>query len=527
MNSVKNKYKSWPFKEAQRLISSFGRDPLPETMLFQTGYGPSGLPHIGTFAEVARTTWVMNAYRELTGNSAKLIAFGDDLDGLRKVPGNLPDKEMLAEHLGKPLSDIPDPYGCCDSFSGHMIGKLRDFLDTFGFDFELRRASTAYRSGDFNNGLKILLQKADDVMDIILPTMKEENRKGWSPFLPRCEKCGKIYTTRVTGYHKDEFEISYVCDGTFGEVSGCGHHGRTTVLDGNSKMGWKVDWALRWFSYGINYEMYGKDLIPSAQLSNKIVRIMGKRPPAGYFYEMFLDEKGEKISKSVGNGVSMDEWLAYAPVESLSYFIFREPRTAKKLYVDMIPRTMDEYLDHLRRYPDIADEKKPDNPLWHIHGRGEGIWKYQSPVNFTMVNNLVSALGMEKPDNEKISAFLTKYDPDIAQYKEVLASLIEKGVAYYIDRILPNKKYRDATDDERKLFLELKERLKSDDAKNMDQKELQSMVFDVAKSMDADPRSFFKAFYQVVLGQEQGPRFGSFAKLVGVERVIELIESRV
>ncbi|MBN2802761.1 MAG: lysine--tRNA ligase, partial [Deltaproteobacteria bacterium] len=312
-----------------------------------------------------------------------------------------------------------------------------------------------------------------------------------------------------------------------GEVNGCGHSGRTTVLNGNAKMGWKVDWALRWFSYGINYEMYGKDLIPSAQLSSKIVRIMGSRPPAGYFYEMFLDENGEKISKSIGNGVSMDEWLAYAPVESLSYFIFRDPRAAKKLYVDMIPKTMDEYLDHLNRYPEIADDKKPDSPLWHIHNRGDGIPTYKSTVNFTMVNNLVSALGMEKPDYDKISSFLTKYDPNIIQYQDVLSTLIEKGVAYYIDRILPKKEFRDATPDETRLFLELKNRLKSDEAKTMEQSELQSIVFDVAKSNDADPKSIFKAFYQVVLGQEQGPRFGSFAKLVGVERVIELLEARV
>ncbi|MBN2525661.1 MAG: lysine--tRNA ligase [Deltaproteobacteria bacterium] len=523
----KNNFKSWPFKEAQRVISSFGKNPLPQQVLFQTGYGPSGLPHIGTFAEVARTTWVMNAYKELCGGEAKIIAFSDDLDGLRKVPGNLPNKEMLAEHLGKPLCDIPDPYGCCKSFSGHMIGKLKEFLDTFGFEYELRSASSAYRSGDFNDGLKVLLERVDLVLDVILPTMKEENRAGWSPFLPKCDQCGKIYTTRVTEYHKDALELSYTCDGTFGDVSGCGHSGRTSVLNGGAKMGWKVDWALRWYSYGINYEMYGKDLIPSATLSSQIVKIMGGRPPIGFFYEMFLDEKGEKISKSVGNGVSMDEWLAYAPVESLAYFIFRDPRAAKKLYVDMIPRTMDEYLDHLRRYPEVPEDKKPDNPLWHIHRRGSGVPAYQSPVNFTMVNNLVSALGMEKPEHEKIAEFLTKYDPDISRYSDVLMTLIDKGVAYYLDRILPNKAYREATANEKAVFLSLKSRLQAPDASNLEQNELQSLIFDVAKSQNMEPKEFFGAIYQVLLGQEQGPRFGSFAKLVGVHRVIELIEQRV
>ncbi|MBN2716931.1 MAG: lysine--tRNA ligase [Deltaproteobacteria bacterium] len=527
MNTKKPDYKSWPFKEAQRVISSFGKESPQREVLFQTGYGPSGLPHIGTFAEVARTTWVMNAYKEICGGNAKIIAFSDDLDGLRKVPSNLPNKEMLAEHLGKPLCDIPDPYGCCASFSGHMIGKLKEFLDTFGFEYELRSASQAYRNGDFNEGLKVLLSRVDQVLEVILPTMKEENRQGWSPFLPRCGQCGKIYTTRVTDYYTDEAELSYTCDGTFGDVSGCGHSGRTTVLNGGVKMGWKVDWALRWFSYGINYEMYGKDLIPSAQLSSQIVKIMGGRPPIGFFYEMFLDEKGEKISKSVGNGVSMDEWLAYAPVESLAYFIFRDPRTAKKLYVDMIPKTMDEYLDHLRRYPDVPDDKKADNPLWHIHHRGSDVPVYQSPVNFTMVNNLVSALGMEKPDSDKITEFLTRYDPDIAKYSDVLLTLIHKGVAYYLDRILPNKVYRDATAEEKTVFLALKARLQAPEADAMEQQDLQSLIFDVAKSNDMDAREFFGAIYQVLLGQAQGPRFGSFAKLVGVSRVIELIEQRV
>jgi lysyl-tRNA synthetase class 1 len=273
--------------------------------------------------------------------------------------------------------------------------------------------------------------------------------------------------------------------------------------------------------------MYGKDLIPSAELSNKIVKVMGKRAPIGFFYEMFLDENGEKISKSVGNGVSMEEWLAYAPVESLAYFIFRDPRAAKKLYVDMIPRTMDEYLDHLRKYPAVDDAKKPDTPLWHIHSRGQKVPQFDSAVNFTTVNNLVSALGMEKPDNEKIADFLTKYDPNIATYKEVLMTLIEKGVAYYIDRILPNKEYREPSAQEKEMFLELKEKLQAPEVAAMEQKELQSLIFNIAQSRDVQPRAFFGAIYQVLLGQEQGPRFGSFAKLVGVPRVVELIEQRV
>lgn len=518
------KLKSWPFKEAERIIKTSGRNGPPDTVLFETGFGPSGLPHIGTFAEVARTTWVRRAYEHLTGKKTRLLAFSDDLDGLRKVPGNLPKPEMLAQNLGKPLSEIPDPYGCCESFSGHMIGMLKDFLDAFGFDYELCAASQSYRKGDFNDGLRLMLENVEKILEIILPTLKEENRQNWSPFFPRCEKCDKIYTTRVTGYHKKELSLDYVCDANFGDVSGCGHSGRASVLNGNTKMGWKMDWALRWYCYGINYEMYGKDLIPSAELSARIVRVLGGTPPCGFFYEMFLDEAGEKISKSRGNGVSVEEWLKYAPVDSLSYFIFRDPRQAKKLYFNMIPKTMDEYLDHLRRYGSISDEKKPDTPLWHIHDMGRSVPAYQSSINFTMVNNLVSALG--SPNPELIGNFLERYDPRVKDYGEVLDSLVGKSLRFYRDHILPGKRYREVAREERALFATLKNKLLNPEAKEMDEKQLQSLVFDIAREQGMEPRDFFTAIYQVLLGQERGPRFGSFAKLVGIERVLELIEER-
>ncbi len=519
------KFKSWPFKEAERIIRSAGRDGPPETVIFETGFGPSGLPHIGTFAEVARTTWVRRAYEHLTGKKTQLIAFSDDLDGLRKVPDNLPNPEMLAENLGKPLSDIPDPYGCCDSFSGHMIGKLKEFLDTFGFEYELRSASQAYRRGDFNDGLKLMLENVEKILEIILPTLKEENRAGWSPFFPRCENCSKVYTTRVTAYRKQELALDYCCDATFGDVEGCGHKGTASILNGAAKMGWKMDWALRWYCYKVGYEMYGKDLIPSAELSSKIVRIMGGRPPCGFFYEMFLDELGEKISKSKGNGVAVEEWLRYAPVTSLGYFIFRDPRQAKKLFFKMIPKAMDEYLDHLRRYPDILEEKKPDAPLWHIHDAGTEVPTYNSSINFTTVNNLVSALG--SPDSELIKGFLSRYDERAAAHPKVVDSLVEKGLRFYEDHILPGKKYREPTAAERPLFKALAERLQDDGAEAMDEKALQSLVFDIARENGAEPKDFFASIYQVLLGQERGPRFGSFAKLVGIDRVIELIRERV
>ncbi len=516
------KYKSWPFKEAERIIKANRNSDPKEKVIFQTGFGPSGLPHIGTFAEVARTTWVRHAYEHLTDNPTDLIAFCDDQDGLRKVPDNLPNPKMLKENLGKPLCDIPDPYECCESFSGHMVNQLKTFLDTYAFDYRLQASSDAYRSGDFNSGIEILLKNVDKVLDIILPTLKEENRKGWSPFFPKCSKCGKVYTTRVTAYNTEDLTIDYTCDAVFGDVGGCGHSDTASVLNGGAKMGWKVDWALRWYCYQVDYEMYGKDLIPSAELSTKIVRAMGGRPPCGFFYEMFLDEQGEKISKSKGNGVSMEEWLAYAPVESLAYFIFREPRQAKKLYFNMIPKTMDEYLDNLRRYPDVKEEKRHDALVWHIHKTGRHVPAYKSSINFTMVNNLVSALG--RPNPELLNGFLARYDEQATQYPEIVGSLIEKGLKFYEDHILPGKQYRKPKDNELPLFVELAKRLGEPAAAEMNEKELQSLVFDIARENNEEPKVFFSAIYQVLLGQERGPRFGSFAKLVGIDRVLELID---
>lgn len=518
------KLKSWPFQEAEKLVKSASRGPAPSPALFQTGFGPSGLPHIGTFAEVARTTWVRRAYEHLTGNETRLYAFCDDQDGLRKVPDNLPNQGMLTENLGRPLCDIPDPYGCCASFSAHMIHQLEDFLNRFGFDYDLKRSSEAYRSGELNQGLAILFDRVEGVLDIILPTMKEENREAWSPFFPRCAKCGRINTTRVTRYNKEARTIEYACDIDLGNVAGCGHADTASVLNGESKMGWKIDWALRWFSYGVHYEMYGKDLIPSAELSSKIVRLMGGRPPQGLFYELFLDEQGEKISKSRGNGVSIEEWLEYAPIDSLAHFIFREPRQAKKLYFDMIPRTMDEYLEHLRRYPEIPEEKRPDTPLWHIHNAGKAVPSYNASINFTAVNNLISALG--EPDRELLVGYLARYDARSADYPEMMDSLIEKGLKFYTDHILPYKHYRSPTPEERPLFEQMKRALSKQGSAEKSEKELQAMVFDIARENDTDPKAFFSAIYQVLLGQERGPRFGTFAKMVGVDRVLELIESR-
>ena len=512
-------YKSWPFKEASSLQRRFREQP-NQPIILQTGFGPSGLPHIGTFAEVARTTWVRHAFEHLTGWPAKLVAFSDDMDGLRKVPLNMPEQKMLAENLGKPLCHIPDPFGCCESYSAHNNNKLQEFLDAYGFDYQFQSSQEAYIRGDFDEGLTILLEKVEEVQDIILPTLREDKRADWSPFFPICENCGRIYSTRVTGYHPEEKTIGYVCDKPVGDTPGCGHEGKTSALGGRVKVGWKVDWALRWFSYDVVYEMYGKDLIESAKLSGKITRLMGKQPPNGFFYELFLDEEGRKISKSVGKGLTVDTWTGYAPLESLLHFLFQSPKKAKRLYWGMVPKSVDDYLSELRRYPTIAPEKQPDAAPWHIFNKGGKVPKYNTSANFSLINNLVSALGAD--DGELVIEYLERYDPAAKDYRDTLSDLVNKSLTYYRDFILPNKHYRPPTAQEKEMLQSIREQIAT--YQGNDEKELQTIPFDAARAFGVQPRDLFTAIYEVLLGQERGPRFGTFAKLVGKERMLALLD---
>jgi len=514
-------YRAWPFAEARQILTH--RAPQGNRpVLFQTGFGPSGLPHIGTFSEVARTTWVRRAFAHFTGIPTRLQAFSDDMDGLRKVPLNLPQPEMLAAHLGKPLCRIHDPFGCCESFSGHMNNKLREFLDTYGFDYEFLASSQAYARGDFDEGLIILLEKVEEVRSLILPTLREENQTDWSPFFPICPSCASVNATRVTAYHPERRTVDFVCDGKGAEGKGCGARGEISVLGGNAKVGWKVDWALRWYTYQVDYEMYGKDLIDSARLSGRIALLMGRQPPAGMAYEMFLDEEGRKISKSVGRGLTMDTWTQYAPLESLLYYIYQNPRRARRLYWDVVPRCVDEFLEALRRFPQVPAPEQPEEDVWHIYGPGQQVPAYSSQVNFSVVNNLISALGTDSP--ALLLDYLERYDPQVNQYLEVVQDLIEKGLNYYRDFVLPSKKFRALAPQERQVLLQLRDRLAG--ASAIAEETLQAIPFDLAREAGMEPRDLFRLFYEVVLGQERGPRFGSFVLLVGRERVLELLEEK-
>jgi lysyl-tRNA synthetase class 1 len=443
------------------------------------------------------------------------------MDGLRKVPINLPQQEMLAENLGKPLCHIPDPFEECESYSGYMNNKLKEFLDSYKFDYTFQSSYAAYTQGHFNDGLAVILQKVDKVKAIILPTMSEKKRSNWSPFFPICDKCGRIYSTRVTAYNAKNNTIEYNCDREEGLVKSCGHKGITSIFDGKVKVGWKIDWALRWYCYDIGYEMYGKDLIESAKLSGKIVRLMGKRPPTGLFYELFLDEEGRKISKSVGKGLTIDSWIRYAPLESLLYYIFQNPKQAKRLFWGIVPKSVDDYLTGLNNYEILESDRQPDSPIWHLFNKGVNAPSYRTSINFSLINNLISAVGAD--DLTLILDYLKRYDPAMEKFAGIIEDLVNKAMNYYRDFILPNKRYRTPSREEKKMLKRLRDELAK--YEGYDENEIQSIPFNVARMFDESPNNLFKIFYEVVFGQERGPRFGTFVQLVGKDKAISLLDS--
>jgi len=510
--------RAWPFEEARKVVKRLTRDgavKLPDKgfVLFETGYGPSGLPHIGTFGEVLRTTMVRHAFHELTGLPTKLIAFSDDMDGLRKVPGNVPNQEELAKHLGKPLTAVPDPFGTHDSFGRHNNARLRAFLDGFGFDYEFRSATDCYRSGEFDETLLRVLKHYDAVTDCILPTLGPERRATYSPFLPVCPRTGVVLQVPMTGRDPEAGTVTYDDPETGESVT-------VPVTGGHCKLQWKADWAMRWVALDVDYEMSGKDLIDSVTLSGKVTRALGARPPEGFNYELFLDENGQKISKSKGNGLTMEEWLRYGTQESLSLFMYQQPKRAKRLYFDQIPKAVDEYRTFLEKYRDEAEEKRIENPVWHIH---TGTPPAPEPgVTFSLLLNLASACHAEGP--EVLWGFITRYDHDATpESRPRLAELVDLALAYYTDFVVPQKKYRPATAEEARALEAVAEKLAAmpDDAPAED---FQSVFYEVGKGlMPDDLRGWFKAVYEVLLGQEQGPRMGSFVQLYGRDETVRLI----
>ena len=505
--------KAWPFAEARSLLKRLGAD-VPEKgyALFETGYGPSGLPHIGTFAEVARTSMVRHAFQALSDTPTRLFAFSDDMDGLRKVPDNVPDREMMAEHLGKPLTAIPDPFGTHESFGAHNNARLRAFLDEFGFDYEFKSSTECYQSGLFDSILLSVLERYDAVIDVILPTLGPERRATYSPFLPVSAKTGRVLEAPVVGRDSGAGTIVY--------EDGDGNKVETPVTGGRCKLQWKVDWAMRWAALGVDYEMSGKDLIDSVRLSGKICRILGHAPPAGFTYELFLDENGEKISKSKGNGLSVEEWLRYAPAESLSLFMYRKPKSAKRLTFDVIPKSVDDYLQHLVAYPGLDEHKRLEAPVWHIH-RGSPPAE-DAHVTFGVLLNLASVCNTE--DRAVLWQFISRYRPAAEpQTSPILDRLVDHAITYYRDFVKPGKHYRPPTDEEKTALVDLAEVLEALPGDSTSEA-IQTEVYEVGKRHPfPDLKSWFKALYEILLGQSQGPRMGSFIAVYGLEETTRLI----
>jgi lysyl-tRNA synthetase class 1 len=534
---------AWPFEEARKLVERIKRTGKTE-VVFETGYGPSGLPHIGTFGEVARTSMVRHAFRVLTGDAVptRILAFSDDMDGLRKVPDNVPKKELLAGALNKPLTQVPDPFGTHESFGEHNNARLRAFLDTFGFDYEFLSATECYRSGRFDATLLTVLERYDAVMAIMLPSLREERRQTYSPFLPLHPETGHVMQVPIEERRLGPGTIVWRDPRT-------GERFETPVTGGHAKLQWKPDWAMRWVALGVDYEMAGKDLIDSVTLSGEIAKALGGVPPEGFNYELFLDERGQKISKSKGNGLTMEEWLSYGTPESLALFMFNRPREAKRLYFDVIPRHVDDYLTFLEKFPNQDLKARLANPVWHLHagdppepeliGSGGGN-QPGAQISFSMLLNLAAVANSEEPS--VLWGFIRRYAPGVSSETHPrLDGLVTRAVRYFRDFVKPQKTYRLPDEVEAASLRRLAERLAVFETgeRPATAEAIQEEIYNVGR---AEPRyqdlkakgatpdrpgvsvEWFNTIYQVLLGEPRGPRFGSFVALYGVPETRILID---
>ena len=504
---------AWPFVEARKLVKE--RLKIFEKkgkIILQTGYGPSGLPHIGTFAEVARTTMMVNAIKTIIDIPTEIITFSDDMDGLRKVPDNIPNKEILENNLHKPLTSIPDPFNKYPSFGEHNNEMLKSFLDKFNFDYTFKSSTENYKKGIFNKTLLLVLEKYEQIMEIIMPTLGKERQKTYSPFLPICNETGKVLEVPIIEFNKNEGKIIYKNNGKDIE---------TEITNGKCKLQWKVDWAMRWYTFDVDYEMYGKDLIESAILSSKICKTLGKKSPNGFAYELFLDEKGEKISKSKGNGISIEQWLKYASPESLALYMYQNPKRAKKLYADVVPKAVDEYLICIDKFDQQDDKNKLLNPVWHIHDGKPP--KEKSIMPFSVLLNLVGT--SNATDKDVLWKFIKKYNAKInISDHPILDSLVEYALKYFNEIVKPNKKYRKPTDKEKIALKDLSKRLK-DCESNPNPEAIQTIVYSVGKDngYQDNLREWFKVIYEILFGDQDGPRMGFFISFFGIEETIKLI----
>ena len=512
-----DKTSAWPFIEAKKILKE--RKPFIERkgkIILQTGYGPSGLPHIGTFGEVARTSMIVNALNHLTDIPKEIITFSDDMDGLRKVPDNVPHKELLEKNLHKPLTEVPDPFNKFKSFGEHNNEMLKTFLDNFNFKYNFKSSTSLYKSGFFNSSLQTILKNYDGIMNIILPTLGKERQKTYSPFLPICPETGQVLEIPVKEVNQKDSIIIFDNNGKDLE---------TSVLDGKCKLQWKVDWAMRWYALDVDFEMYGKDLIESAILSTKIIKLLGKVNPSGFAYELFLDEKGEKISKSKGNGITIDQWLEYASPESLSLYMYQNPKRAKKLYKEIVSKAVDEYLDFIDKAKKQNELQLLMNPVWHVHN--SQVPKENMVMSFSMLLNLVET---SNADNKKLLwKFVKKYKKDISEKEfPIFDKLVGYAIKYFNDVIKIKKKYKKPNNNEK---IALEALIKTLDKCNDEMKpeDIQTMIYSTGKEngYSENLRDWFKLIYEVVFGDENGPRMGFFISFFGIKETIELVNNKI
>ena len=511
------KTNAWPFVEAKKMLRE--RKSIIDKkgkIILQTGYGPSGLPHIGTFGEVARTSMIVNALKHLTDLPAEIITFSDDMDGLRKVPDNVPKKDLLENNLHKPLTQVPDPFGKFGSFGEHNNQMLKKFLDNFNFEYNFKSSTELYKSGFFNSSLQVILENYDGIMNIILPTLGKERQKTYSPFLPICPDTGHVLEIPIKEINKKDSKIIFNNNGKNLEKS---------ILDGNCKLQWKVDWAMRWYALDVDFEMYGKDLIESAILSTKIIKLIGKTNPSGFAYELFLDEKGEKISKSKGNGITIDQWLEYASPESLSLYMYQNPKRAKKLYKEIVSKTVDEYLELLEKTKNQDELQLLMNPVWHVHN--SNVPKEHMIMSFSMLLNLVETSNADNKD--LLWKFVKKYKKNISEKDyPIFDKLVGYAIKYFNDVIKKNKKYKKPNSDEKKALEALIKKLDNCNDEMLPE-DIQTLIYSAGKEngYSKNLRDWFRLIYEVVFGDENGPRMGFFISFFGVKETKDLIKNKI
>ena len=512
-----DKTSAWPFVEAKKMLRE--RKTFIEKkgkITLQTGYGPSGLPHIGTFGEVARTSMMVNALNQISDFPTEIITFSDDMDGLRKIPDNVPNQKLLNENLHKPLTQVPDPFQKFNSFGEHNNEMLKNFLDSFKFKYKFQSSTSLYKSGFFNSTLKIILENYEGIMNIIIPTLGKERQKTYSPFLPICPDTGHVLEIPVLEIDKEKSRIVFDNNGKKLEVS---------ILDGNCKLQWKVDWAMRWYALDVDFEMYGKDLIESAILSTKIINLIGKKNPSGFAYELFLDEKGEKISKSKGNGITIDQWLEYASPESLSLYMYQNPKRAKKLYKEIVPKAVDDYLDCIEKSKKQNELQLLMNPAWHVHNGN--VPQEDMIMTFSMLLNLVETSNADS--KELLWKFVKKYKQDISEKNfPIFDGLVSYAIKYFNDVIRAQKKYKTPSESE-KLALQALVKTLEKCTDDMSPEDIQTLIYSTGKENGyaENLRDWFKLIYEVIFGDENGPRMGFFISFFGVNETKELLMNKL